>query len=151
MFRCRLYHLLRCSNRDKDGGSGKSGKRYSLSVALEAGRQLVNRLFGGAQYKNAQVVYDKIPTVVFAHPEADTIGLAAPQAREKFGTENVKTYQSKVSTMCSVIFTIEKKAKHPAEFKIVCEGPDEKIVGIVNYEVISVILVRWFLRFLDLL
>jgi glutathione reductase (NADPH) len=103
---------------------------FLLPVALESGRQLGNRLFGGPEYRDARLNYDNIPTVVFAHPEVGTIGLTEPQALKKFGAENIKTYHSKMSTMRSVILTPEAKAKHPAEFKIVCQGPDESIVGL---------------------
>jgi glutathione reductase (NADPH) len=99
-------------------------------VAIAAGRQLSNRLFGPPHLSKSFLSYSNIPTVVFAHPEVGTIGLTEPQAIEKYGKENVKVYHTKFSAMFYEMFTSEEKKKNPTEFKIVCEGPEEKIVGL---------------------
>jgi glutathione reductase (NADPH) len=99
-------------------------------VAIAAGRHLSNRLFGPPHLSNSHLPYDNIPTVVFAHPEVGTIGLTEPQAIAKFGKENIKTYHTKFSPMFFDIFPSEEKQKNPTEFKIVCEGEEEKIVGL---------------------
>jgi len=67
---------------------------------------------------------------VFAHPEVGTIGLTEPQAIEKYGKENIKTYHTKFTAMFYVPFPQEEKKNSPTEFKIVCQGPEEKIVGL---------------------
>jgi glutathione reductase (NADPH) len=59
-------------------------------VAIAAGRQLGNRLFGPPEMKHARLEYENIPTVVFSHPEVGTIGLTEPEAVNKYGKENVK-------------------------------------------------------------
>ena len=59
-------------------------------MAIAAGRQLGNRLFGPPELKSARLEYEGIPTVVFSHPEVGAIGLTEPQAIEKYGRENVK-------------------------------------------------------------
>lgn len=59
-------------------------------MAIAAGRQLGNRLFGPPELKSSRLSYENIPTVVFAHPEVGTVGLTEPQAVEKYGKENVK-------------------------------------------------------------
>jgi glutathione reductase (NADPH) len=100
------------------------------TVAIAAGRQLSNRLFGPPHLKNAFLAYENIPTVVFAHPEVGTIGLTEPQAVERHGKENVKIYHTKFSDLFYTIFPPEEKKKNQTEFKIVCEGPEEKIVGL---------------------
>lgn len=61
-----------------------------MSVAIAAGRQLGNRLFGPPEFKTARLEYENIPTVVFSHPEVGTVGLTEPQAKEKYGAENIK-------------------------------------------------------------
>lgn len=61
-----------------------------MAVAIAAGRQLGNRLFGPPELKNSKLLYENIPTVVFSHPEVGTIGLTEPQAVEKYGRENIK-------------------------------------------------------------
>lgn len=99
-------------------------------MAIAAGRQLSNRLFGPPHLKNSLLEYENIPTVVFAHPEVGTIGLTEPKAIERFGKENVKTYHTKFADMFYTIFPPEEKKKNQTEFKIVCEGPEEKVVGL---------------------
>ena len=98
-------------------------------MAIAAGRQLSNRLFGPPHLSHSYLPYDNIPTVVFAHPEIGTIGLTEPQAISKYGTENIKTYHTKFANMFYTIFPDEEKNRNPTEFKIVCEGEEERIVG----------------------
>ena len=88
-----------------------------------------NRLFGPPELKSSRLEYDKIPTVVFAHPEVGTTGLTEPAAIEKYGKENVKIYQTKFSAMYFDVFPPELKKKEPTQFKLVCVGKEEKIVG----------------------
>lgn len=61
-----------------------------MAVAIAAGRQLGNRLFGPPELKGSKLLYENIPTVVFSHPEVGTIGLTEPQAVEKYGKESIK-------------------------------------------------------------
>ncbi|KAG2233412.1 hypothetical protein BDF21DRAFT_445127 [Thamnidium elegans] len=95
-------------------------------VAIAAGRKLSDRLFGGEQFKDSKLDYENIPTVVFSHPTAGTIGYTEDQAREKFGTENVKTYTSKFTNMYFSML----EHKEPTAYKLVCAGDDEKVVGV---------------------
>ena len=85
---------------------------------------------GGPHLLNDKISYDNIPTVVFAHPEVGTIGLTEPQAIAKFGQENVKTYHTKFTAMYYDFHPQEEKKAQPTEYKIVCQGPDEKVVGL---------------------
>jgi glutathione reductase (NADPH) len=101
-----------------------------LIVAIAAGRTLSNRLFGPPHLSKSHLAYENIPTVVFAHPEVGTIGMTEPQAILRYGKENIKVYHTKFSAMFYDIFPPEEKKKNPTEFKIVCEGPEEKIVGL---------------------
>jgi glutathione reductase (NADPH) len=100
------------------------------SVAIAAGRQLSNRLFGPPELKSSHLSYENIPTVVFAHPEIGTIGLTEPEAVTKYGAENIKVYHTKFGAMYYDVFPAEEKAKNPTEMKIVCAGPEEKVVGL---------------------
>lgn len=99
-------------------------------MAIAAGRQLSNRLFGPPNLSDSFLSYENVPTVVFSHPEVGTIGLTEPQAVEKYGKENVKVYHTKFSAMFYVPFPKEEQKKNPTEFKIICEGPNEKVVGL---------------------
>ncbi|GAA5813462.1 hypothetical protein MFLAVUS_006940 [Mucor flavus] len=95
-------------------------------VAIAAGRKLSDRLFGGEQFKDSKLDYENIPTVVFSHPTAGTIGYTEDEARTKFGTENVKTYTSKFTNMYFSML----EHKEPTAYKLVCAGNDEKVVGV---------------------
>lgn len=66
------------------------GKWQLTPVAIAAGRRLSNRLFGGEKFKDDKLDYENIPTVVFSHPPIGTVGLTEPQAKEKYGKENIK-------------------------------------------------------------
>ena len=100
-------------------------------VAIAAGRQLGNRLFGKTpDLQASKLSYDNIPTVVFSHPEVGTIGLTEPEAIAKHGAENIKTYHARFASMFFDVFPQEEKKKNPTEMKIVCAGPEERVVGL---------------------
>jgi glutathione reductase (NADPH) len=107
-----------------------TGQAELTPVAIAAGRHLGNRLFGPQEMKDSHLEYDKIPTVVFAHPEVGSTGLTEPEAIKKYGKENVKVYQTKFSAMFFDVFPPEEKKKEPTAMKIICQGPDERIVGL---------------------
>ena len=95
-------------------------------VAIAAGRRLADRVFG--QNPSAKLTYADIPSVVFAHPEVGAIGMTEPEAREKFGDKNVKTY---TTNFTSLYYTMmEAEAKGPTSYKLVCVGEEEKVVGL---------------------
>ena len=112
-----------------------TGQAELTPVAIAAGRALSNRLFGthhpsgGPHFATAKLDYSNIPTVVFAHPEVGTIGITEPQAVSKFGKENIKIYHTKFTPMFYNFHPQEEKKLQPTEYKLICEGPEEKIVG----------------------
>ncbi|QMV12892.1 glutathione-disulfide reductase [Vibrio spartinae] len=93
-------------------------------VAVKAGRQLSERLFN--HKPDAKMDYDLVATVVFSHPPIGTIGLTEPEAIAKFGEDNVKVYQSSFTAM----YTAVTQHRQPCRMKLVCVGPDEKVVGL---------------------
>lgn len=101
-----------------------TGQVELTPVAVAAGRRLSERLFNGKPDEHLD--YENIPTVVFSHPPIGTVGLTEPQAREKFGDAAVKVYQSSFTAM----YTAVTRHRQPARMKLVCAGPEEKIVGI---------------------
>ncbi|KAI1624170.1 glutathione reductase [Exophiala viscosa] len=107
-----------------------SGQVELTPVAIAAGRLLGNRLFGPPEHKDAHLDYERIPSVVFSHPECGSTGLTEPQAIEKYGKENVKIYHTKFSAMYYDVFPPEEKKKEPTEFKLVCKLPEEEVVGL---------------------
>lgn len=106
-----------------------TGQAELTPVAIAAGRRLSNRLFGPPEHKDDHLEYDRIPTVVFAHPPVATVGLTEPEAEEKFGKEDLKIYTTKFAPMYYDPFPPEEKKKHPTLYKIICQGKDEVIVG----------------------
>lgn len=102
----------------------------SLAVAIAAGRILGSRLFGPPEFKSSKLSYENIPTVIFAHPEVGTIGLTEPEARERFGDAKIKIYHTRFTAMYYDPLPPEEKKKNPTEMKIVCAGPEEKVVGL---------------------
>ena len=112
-----------------------TGQAELTPVAIAAGRALSNRLFGtshpsgGPHLSTAKLDYSLIPTVVFSHPEVGTTGLTEPQAIEKYGKENTKVYHTKFGAMYYDFHPPEEKKHNPTEYKLVCQGPEERIVG----------------------
>lgn len=112
-----------------------TGQAELTPVAIAAGRALSNRLFGthhpsgGPHLSTAKLDYSNIPTVVFAHPEVGTIGMTEPAAVSKFGKENIRIYHTKFTPMFYNFHPAEEKKLQPTEYKLICEGPEEKIVG----------------------
>jgi glutathione reductase (NADPH) len=94
-------------------------------VAIAAGRRLSERLFNNK--KDAHLEYDNIPSVVFAHPEIGSIGLTEPEAREKYG-DSIKIYKTAFTAMYYAM--MEQEDKGPTAYKIICEGPNERVVGL---------------------
>ena len=108
-----------------------TGQAELTPVAIAAGRKLSTRLFGPEELRASSFLdYEYIPTVVFAHPEVGTTGMTEPQAIEKFGKENVKVYTSGFPAMFYAVFPPEEKKNNPTRFKIICQGPEEKVVGL---------------------
>jgi hypothetical protein len=54
--------------------------------------------------------------------------LTEPGAVEQYGKENVKVYTTSFTAMYYSM--MEKEDKAPTKYKIVCQGPQEKIVGL---------------------
>ncbi|KAJ5598897.1 hypothetical protein N7510_011847 [Penicillium lagena] len=110
-------------------GKNKALSLIDLTVAIAAGRQLSNRIFGPPEFASAKLSYENIPTVVFAHPEVGSIGLTEPQARQRYGNEHIRIYHTKFTALFYDVMTQGDKIKNPTEMKLICAGPGEKVVG----------------------
>lgn len=100
-----------------------TGRIELTPVAIAAGRRLSERLFNNKPDEHLN--YDNVPTVVFSHPPIGTVGLSEPEAREQYG-DAVKVYQSSFTSM----YTAITEHRQMTKMKLVCVGPDEKVVGI---------------------
>lgn len=106
------------------------GKVELTPVAIAAGRKLSNRLFSGDKaFENDHLDYSNIPSVIFSHPEAGSIGLSCKEAKEKYGEDQIKIYKSKFNAMYYAMMD-DDSLKSPTSYKIVCAGKDEKVVGL---------------------
>lgn len=104
-----------------------AGKALLTPVAIAAGRRLSNRMYGPPDVRGTDHLdYNNIPTVVFSHPTSGTVGLTEPEAREKYGDDQIKIYKSRFTAMYFGML----EHKQPSAYKLVCAGKEEKVVGI---------------------
>jgi len=100
-----------------------TGHATLTPVAIAAGRRLSDRLFGSKP--QAKLDYQDIPSVVFSHPPIGSVGLSEADARERHG-EDVKIYSTRFTNMFYAV-TEHKALTH---MKLVCVGPEERVVGV---------------------
>ncbi|KAL2755472.1 hypothetical protein ACRALDRAFT_2027219 [Sodiomyces alcalophilus JCM 7366] len=105
-----------------------TGRVELTPVAIAAGRRLAERLYGPPKFSTRKLSYENIPSVVFAHPEVGSIGLTEPQAIEKYGKENIKVYKTNFTAMYYAMMDPADKA--PTSYKLIVQGPEEKVVGL---------------------
>lgn len=105
-----------------------TGQVELTPVAVAAGRKLAHRLFGGEEFSTLGLDYSNIPSVVFAHPEVGSIGLTEPQAVEKYGREDLTIYKTNFTAMYYALHDPEQKG--PTAYKLICQGPEQKVVGL---------------------
>ena len=90
-------------------------------VAIREGQAFADTVFGG---KPTTVDYSCVPNAVFSHPPIAGVGMTEGEARNKLGS--VKVYQSDFRPMKNVLAGRNERSL----YKIVCDGTDERIVGI---------------------
>ncbi|HET7542749.1 MAG TPA: glutathione-disulfide reductase [Polyangiaceae bacterium] len=100
-----------------------TGRATLTPVAIAAGRRLSDRLFGGKP--QAKLDYQDIPSVVFSHPPIGSVGLSEADARALHG-DAVKVYSTRFTNMFYAV-TEHKALTH---MKLVCVGPEERVVGV---------------------
>jgi len=100
-----------------------TGRATLTPVAIAAGRRLSDRLFGGKP--EAKLDYHDIPSVVFSHPPIGSVGLSEADARALHG-DAVRIYSTRFTNMFYAV-TEHKALTH---MKLVCVGPDERVVGV---------------------
>ena len=100
------------------------GKIDLTPVAIAAGRRLSERLFNGQTEEHLD--YETIPTVIFTHPTVGTVGLTEAEAVAKYGQDQIKLY---TSTFTPMYFALDEY-RQKSDIKMICVGPDEKIVGL---------------------
>lgn len=98
------------------------GHHALTPVAVDAGRRLADRLFGG--HADARVDYHFVPTVIFSHPPIATVGLSEDAAVAMHG-HAVKTYQTRFVPM---YHALTRHKTHTA-MKLVTVGPEQRVIG----------------------
>lgn len=101
-----------------------TGRIELTPVAIAAGRRLSERLFNNKPH--SRLDYTTIPSVIFTHPPIGTVGMTQKEAIEEYGQGNIKIYQNAFTSMHSAITQNRQKSY----MKLVCAGPEEKIVGL---------------------
>ncbi|AMB98754.1 glutathione reductase [Aerococcus urinaehominis] len=100
------------------------GKVDLTPVAIKAGRTLADHLFNGAD--KFYLDYNKIASNIFANPPIITMGYTEKAAIDKFGADQIASYQSNFTAM----FTAVTDNRQPVTMKLVCQGPNEVVIGI---------------------
>jgi len=72
---------------------GDCTNRINLTpVAIGEGRALADTIYGN---KPRLMSHANVPSAIFTHPEAATVGLSEEQAKREYGEEDIKTYRVK--------------------------------------------------------
>lgn len=100
-----------------------TGRLPLTPVAIAAARRLMDRLFGGKP--DAKLDYDNVATVVFSHPPLGTVGLTEQQARARHGAD-VHVVRTQFRPMLYALADVPQRSL----FKLVCVGPERRVVGI---------------------
>lgn len=93
-------------------------------VAIAKGRCLSDRLFGGVPA--APLDLRQVPTVIFAHPPIGTVGLSEADARAEYGDSAVRVYTSSFRALYYGVLDHKRETR----YKLVCVGPEERVVGL---------------------
>ncbi len=91
-------------------------------VAINEGRAFADTVFGN---KPRLMSYTNIPTAIFTHPEAATVGLMEAEAKEQYGEDAIKVYRSKFRPMYYVLPDKQEKTL----MKLVVEVATDKVLG----------------------
>ena len=100
-----------------------NGKLALTPVAVAAGRQLADRLFGGRP--DACLDYQAVPTVVFAHPPVGSVGLSENEARARHGD----AVCVRRATFTPMLWSLAGEEGRMF-LKLVCVGPEQRVVGL---------------------
>lgn len=95
-------------------------------VAIATGRKLSNRLFGPLEFAQQKQDFTNVPSVIFSHPEAGSIGLSEKDLIAKYGEDNITVYRSRFTPMYYAMLT----EKSPVYYKLIVHGSEEKVVGL---------------------
>lgn len=101
-----------------------TGQPTLTPAAIEAGRQLAERLFNRQSAAKADFTY--VPTVIFSHPAIGTVGLSEKAAIEQHGKDNITVYRSTFNPLLRSM----TEHKVPTMMKMICVGQQQTVIGL---------------------
>ncbi|XP_011402602.1 PREDICTED: thioredoxin reductase 1, cytoplasmic-like [Amphimedon queenslandica] len=106
-------------------GDVQKGKMELTPLAIQAGKLLSRRLFGGSKdYCN----YLDVPTTVFTPMEYGTIGLSEEDAEEIFGKERIEVYHTSFKPL---EYTVPQRQDDDGYMKLVVDKENgERVLGL---------------------
>ncbi|NXF43151.1 TRXR3 reductase, partial [Oceanites oceanicus] len=100
------------------------GKLELTPVAIQAGKLLARRLYGGSSTK---CDYVNVPTTVFTPLEYGSCGLAEERAIEEYGKQNLEVYHS---LFWPLEWTVPGRDNNTCYAKIICSKHDNnRVIG----------------------
>eukprot|EP00128_Syssomonas_multiformis_P008506 Colp12_sorted_trinity150504_noHs@35476 len=100
------------------------GRLELTPVAIQAGRLLADRLYGGGK---TQMDYRNIPTTVFTPIEYGAIGYPEEEAIAKFGADRIETYHTFFNPL---EHTVAHREENVCYCKLVVDkGDNERVIG----------------------
>ena len=112
-----------CTSQPNIYAVGDCTDRINLTpVAINEGRAFADTHFGG---KSRIMSYENVPSAVFSHPEAATVGLTEAEAKAKYGEDTIKVYRSKFRPMYYVLPGKEEKTL----MKLVVHQETDQVLG----------------------
>lgn len=100
------------------------GKLELTPVAIQAGRLLARRLYGGS---NAKCDYVNVPTTVFTPMEYGCCGYSEDKALEIFGEESLEVYHT---LFWPLEWTVPGRDNNTCFLKVICNKLDnERVIG----------------------
>lgn len=112
-----------CTSQPNIYAVGDCTDRINLTpVAINEGRAFADTEFGG---KPRLMSHENVPSAIFSHPEAATVGLTEAEAKSRYGEEEVLVYRSKFRPMYYVLPDKQEKTL----MKLVVEKATGKVLG----------------------
>jgi thioredoxin reductase (NADPH) len=106
-------------------GDIQQGKLELTPTAIQAGRLLSHRLFGG---DTKLMDYTNVPTTVFTPLEYSCCGYSEEQAIEAFGEENIEVYHSFYPPLEWQF--LDNRREDNIYAKVICDkNQNEKVIG----------------------
>jgi thioredoxin reductase (NADPH) len=91
-------------------------------VAIQSGKYLADRLYGG---KTLKMDYVNVPTTVFTPLEYGACGLPEERAIEIYGHDKITIYKKN----CNILENKLTERKDQSFVKLVCLGENEQVIG----------------------